>query len=178
MHRQKHLQYAVITIVGLAMVFMSVGFYAYAQISNIQNVSATSRPVHEIGFDAKSYLESEDSDAAIKKSIKQKHLDFSIALEQPGDSYAALINIVNSGNVDEVLSEIQMSEISEELAPYVDYRLTLEDEDYVGTSYNQSLVFEPGSSMRKQLFIMVEYKEDAPNIGPINLDLSAALKFE
>ena len=101
-----------------------------------------------------------------------------IHLEKPGDSYAALVNILNKGNVSETLTEIQMSPIDPALSEYVDYRINFEEEDYIGTSYNVNTVINRGQVGSSQMYITLEYKEDAKNIGPLDLDITAGLVFE
>ena len=176
MHRQKRLHYAVITVVCLALVFMSVGFVAYSHLVEEKNAAAIV-PVHQISFDADSYRESDTSVIATSKVIKEDSISFTITLDKPGDSYGAMINIVNDGNIDEYVKQVNMSSLDANIADYVDYHLTLDDEDYIGTSYNTGVYVGQGEENRKQLFISVEYKADAPNIGPLNLDLSASLDF-
>jgi hypothetical protein len=180
MHKQKRLQYAVVGVLGFALLFMSVGFVAYAQLVSGNSAFALRRveDVHNIGFNAESYDESDTSVAAIEKIITADELEFAIRLEKPGDSYAAKINVVNNGNVDEVLSEIDMNGLDESLADYVDYVIEYEDEDYIGTSYDVNSLIEPGKNNRKQMFVSARYKADAQNIGPLDLRLSTGLVFD
>ena len=180
MQKRKKLQYAVVGVLGFALLFMSVGFAAYAQIIDGNNVFALQQleDVHSVGFDAESYAESDSSIVATEKTITADELEFSVRLEKPGDSYAAKLNIINRGNVDELLTEIDMASLDESLADYVDYRVTFEDEDYIGTSYDVDTQIKPGINNRKQMFVTVRYKADAQNIGPLNLNLTAGLTFD
>jgi hypothetical protein len=155
---------------------MSVGFVAYSHLVEEKNAAAIV-PVHQISFDADSYRESDTSVIATSKVIEEDSIGFTITLDEPGDSYGAMINIVNDGNIDEYIKQVNMSVLGANIADYVDYHLTLDDEDYIGTSYNTGVYVGEGEENRKQLFISVEYKADAPNIGPLNLDLSASLDF-
>jgi hypothetical protein len=179
MQKQKQLQYAVIGVLGFALLFMTVGFAAYAQIAGASNASAISTvaPIHNVGFDADSYLESDTSKAAISKTIVNNNIDFQIKLDKPGDSYAALVNIENNGNVDESVDEIVMSEVPQQYADAIEYKIEYDDEYYIGTSYDVDSVIGRGGANRKQLFITVNYKNDAKNLGPIELILSAGIKF-
>lgn len=179
MHKQKQFHYAVISVLAFALLFMSVGFAAYAQLVNDDAFAMNSaNAVHNVGFDANSYQESESSVMAIEKTIEGNSLTAKLHLEKPGDSYAAVINIVNKGNTAETLSEIQMSQIAPELADYVDYRISFNDEDYIGTSYGVDTVINRGQVGRRQLFITLSYKENAQNIGPLDINISAGLVFE
>jgi hypothetical protein len=179
MQKRKQLQYAVVAVLGFALLFMTVGFAAYAQLVSKDSVSATtkSQVVHKAGFDAKSYLESDTSVAASEKTVALDEVSFSTRLEKPGDIYAAMVNIVNNSNVTEMLSKIEMSELSEEQAKLIDFRVSFDDEDYIGTSYDINTVFARGESGRKQMFITATYKEDAPDMGAQDLDLSVGLEF-
>ena len=159
---------------------MTVGFAAYAQLVSNNDASAmvNQNPVHRVGFDAESYLESDTSVVAREKSITPDEFNFAVRLNQPGDSYATVLNIVNTGNVDEILDEIQMTELDPQTAELVDYRISFDEEDYIGTSYNIGSIINRGSANRKQLFVTVEYKADAKNAGPLDLNLATRLVFE
>ena len=179
MHKQKRLHYAFIGVLSLALLFMAVGFAAYAHLVNNDAFAANSvNPVHNVGFDANSYQESDNSVAPTEKFISGKNFSAKVHLDKPGDTYAALINIVNKGNVDEVLDEIQMSKIDRSIADSIDYRITFNDEDYIGTSYDVATAINRGQIGSRQLFIQLSYKEDAQNIGPLDLDISTKLIFE
>lgn len=179
MQKRKQLQYAVVSVLGFALLFMTIGFAAYAQLTSKDAASAASRvtPIHKVGFDASSYLESDTSVVAAEKAISSDEINFTVNLSQPGDTYAAMLNIVNNGNIIETIDQITMNGLDESLADYVDFRLSYDDEDYIGTSYNVDSDINLGETGRKQLFVTVTYKEDAKNIGPLNLNLSAGLVF-
>ena len=179
MQKRKQLQYAVVGVLGFALLFMTIGFAAYAQLVGNDEAAAVSyaKPFHSIGLDADSYLESTTSIVPSEKTITSDEIAFKIRLAQPGDTYASVINIVNRGNVADVLAEIDMSELDEKYADIVDYRLTFNDEDYIGTSYGVNTAINYGENNREQLFITVTYK-DGQDVGPIDLDLSAGLVFE
>ena len=179
MHKQKRFHYAVIGVLGFALLFMAIGFAAYAQLVNNDAFAKNSvEAVHNVGFDAKSYQESDTSVTPIEKMISGDDFSAKIHLEKPGDSYAALVNILNKGNVSETLTEIRMSPIDPALSEYVDYRNSFEEEDYIGTSYNVDTVINRGQVGSSQMYITLEYKEDAKNIGPLDLDITAGLVFE
>lgn len=181
MQKQKQLQYAVVGVLGFALLFMTIGFAAYAQLTSLDIASATSTlaPVHKIGFEAGSYQESDTSIPALSKSIKSHSIDLSLKLEQPGDSYAALVNIVNDGNVDEILDGVRLSGIDESLANIVDFRVSLDDAVFIGDTDGINMKFSTGGvATREQAMITVEYRSDAENIGPLNLDLSAQISFK
>ena len=165
-------------MLGFALLFMTVGFAAYAQLVNTDTAAAVSyvKPIHKIGFDADSYLQSTTSVTPSEKTITKDEISFKVRLEHPGDTYAAVINIVNHGNVAEVLKEIDMTALDESVADKIDYRLTFNDEDYIGTSYGINSAINYGEYNREQLFITVTYK-DGPDAGAVDLDLSAGLVF-
>lgn len=178
MQKQKQLHYAVVGVLGFALLFMSIGFVAYAQILNSDSAAAISTPVYRsIGFDADSYQESDTSSPAILKTVNKDNIELTLQLDHPGDRYAALVNITNRGSVDEVLSEITMSELNADLQQYIDYHIEYDNEDYIGTSYGVDTAFLRGDINRQQMMLVAEYKENAPNVGPIYLELAAGLVF-
>ena len=178
MQKRKQFQYAVVGVLGFALLFMTIGFAAYAQLVSDDKAAAMSdfEVRHKVGFDASSYLQSEDSVTPSIKTITSDSIDFSIRLDKPGDTYAAVINVVNKSNVTEILDQIKMSPLADSVKDKVDYRITFDDEDYIGTSYEVNGTINRGESARKQMFITVTYK-DGKNAGPIDLDLSAGLVF-
>jgi len=107
MQKRKQLQYAVVGVLGFALLFMTIGFAAYAQLVSNDTASATSnfKAIHKVGFDADSYLQSEESVEPSVKTITGDTIDFSVRLEHPGDTYAAVINIVDE---KAMLSDINM----------------------------------------------------------------------
>ncbi len=181
MQRQKQLQYAVVGVLGFALLFMTIGFAAYAQLTSLDAASAIDAiaPVHNISFDATSYQESDTSVSALSKSIKQHSIDLSVKLAEPGDSYAALVNVVNSGTVDEILDSVHLNGLDESLVDIVDYRISFDNAVFTSNTDGVNINFPTGgASMREQMMITVEYREDAENIGPLNLDLTTRLSFK
>ena len=180
MHKRKQFHYAVIGVLGFALLFMAVGFAAYAQLINNDNASALGRSdaIHNVGFDANSYQESDNSIAPAEKVITSDELEVELRLTHPGDSYAAMINIVNTGNVPEVLSQIKMNELDQSIADHIDFHISFEDEDYIGTSYNVNAYIGRGQVGRRQMFIAATYKEDSQDIGPLSFKISTGLVFE
>ena len=171
MHKQRHLHYAVISVLGFALLFMTVGFAAYAQFASGNNVSAGSQYFRRVGFDAKSYIESDDSISPSTKTISKESFDFSVQLNQ-GEHYYAIINIANYGSDNEILDKITMSGLPEELAGKVDFRVSLSGEDYIGTTDGISLAVLRGDINRQQMFVTVSSQV------PVSLDLSVALGFD
>ena len=179
MQKRKQFQYAVVGVLGFALLFMTVGFAAYAQlVSNDTAAAISSRTTNrKAGFDADSYQQSTTSVTPIEKTISNNEIDFHVILEHPGDSYAAVINVVNNTDANELIDRINMSMLDDNNVDKIDYRITFDDEDYIGTSYDVNKVINRGEAARKQLFITVTYKEDAEDSGPADLNLFAELVF-
>lgn len=170
MHKQKHLHYAIITVAGFALLFMVVGFAAYAQFTSSNNVSADSRYVRSIGFDPDSYLESDSSVSPSSKTIGKKSLGVSLHLN-PGESYACVLNLVNNGSENELLQRIILEGLPPELADLVDFRVTLNADEYTETTENINLAVLRGELNRQQLFMTVTSR------ASVDLDLSVTLDF-
>ena len=176
--RNQQYQYAVIAVLGFSLFFMAIGFAAYLRFTSDLNASAlTAGLTQRAGFEAGSYQESDSSVTARAKTVRLHEIDFSIRLNK-GEHYAAMINIVNPDNADAVLKKLELSGLGN-YAGIIDYRISLDGEDYIGTTDDINLaVLRNGTTDRKQIFINVTYREDAKNIGPINLDLAAKLEFK
>ena len=177
MQKRKQLQYAVVGVLGFALLFMTIGFAAYAQLVSNDTASAASRTVsRNVGLDAESYLQSEDSVTPSSKTITKEKISLNVTLEHPGDTYAAVINVVNDGNVTETLNRIIMSELDKSIADKIDFHVSYDDKEYTETTYNINEDIDAGFGASKQLFIVAEYK-DGKDVGAINLDLDAKLAF-
>ena len=176
--RNQQYQYAVIAVLGFSLFFMAIGFAAYLRFTSDLNASAlTAGLTQRAGFEAGSYQESDSSVTARAKTVRLHEIDFSIHLNK-GEHYAAMINIVNPDNADAVLKKLELSGLGN-YAGIIDYRISLDGEDYIGTTDDINLaILRNGTTDRKQIFINVTYREDAKNIGPINLDLAAKLEFK
>ena len=172
MHKKKHLHYAIITVAGFALLFMTVGFTAYAQLTSSNKASANSKYYRDIGFDAGSYLESDNSISPSAKTVDRKSLNLSLHLN-PGESYASVLNLVNNGSDHELLQKIIMEGLAPELRDQVDFRVTLNGEDYIGTTEDINLAVLRNELNRQQMFVSVNSRAPAP----LDLNLSVALDF-
>ncbi len=175
--RNQQYQYAVVAVLSFAMLFMVIGFAAYVRFTGDLNASAlTAGLTQRAGFDAESYQESDSSVFARAKTVRPHEINFTIRLNK-GEHYAAVINIVNPDNADAILNKLELSSLGQ-YAGIIDYRLTLDDEDYIGTTDNINYaILRNGTGDRKQLFIQVDYPADAKISGPVDLDLFAKLEF-
>ena len=172
MHKKKHLHYAIITVAGFALLFMTVGFTAYAQLTSNNKASANSVYYRDLGFDAASYLESDSSVSPSSKTIDKQSLSISLHLN-PGESYASVLNLVNNGSDNELLQKIIMEGLGPELRDQVDFEVSLNGEDYIGTTENINLAVLRGELNRQQMFVSVTSRASAP----FDLNLSVALDF-
>ncbi|MBP5634046.1 hypothetical protein J6X13_03915 [Candidatus Saccharibacteria bacterium] len=167
MHKQKHLHYAIITVAGFALLFMTVGFAAYGQLVSGNSVAADSRYIRNIGFDAASYNESDTSVLPLARSIGKQSMKLSLHLN-PGETYASMINIVNNGSENELLQKIAIDGLP---ADGVDFRINLSGSEYRETTENIKLAFLRGELNRQQMFVTVEARESA------DLNLAIGLEF-
>ena len=167
MHKQKHLHYAIITVAGFALLFMTVGFAAYGQLASNNSAAADSRYIRNIGFVADSYNESDTSISPLARSIDKQSMALSLHLN-PGETYASMINIVNNGSENELLQKIAIDGLP---ADGVDFRINLSGSEYRETTENIKLAFLRGELNRQQMFVTIEARE------PIDLNFSIALEF-
>ena len=151
MHKHKRLHYAIITVAGLALMFMTVGFAAYVQLTSNNNASANSQYIRNIGFDAGSYLESDTSVVPSSKTISKKSLSVSLH--------------------NELLQKIILEGLPPELASVVDFRVSLNNEDYIGTTENINLAVLRGELNRQQMFVTVNSR------AAVDLNLSVTIDF-
>ncbi len=79
---------------------------------------------------------------------------FNADLNIPGDFYEFTVDIKNDGDVDAIINNVTISELSEEEAKYLTYTIQYENGDSIDT---RELV--PAKSLKK-LLVRLEFKKD------------------
>ncbi len=151
--------------------FLGVG-YAYlnnnltvSKAVNLANVS------WNIYFD-NIVIKEEKANVVLPATIKDKtSLDMNISLEKPGDIYSLNVDIVNTGEIDAILSEINKKNLTEKQQEYLDY--TVKYINNKDLNVNDKL---PRNS-RSTINITIKYKEQTVKTEDEELDLSLSLNY-
>ena len=142
MEKKRNSQTIIIAILAVAVLFMSVGFAAFAQTLNIQGnvrVEATTWSVH---WDNSSYSKASGSVDILNQSLtagssptlSNTDVTFGAKLEKPGDYAEFSINAINDGDFDAKLTSITLSPLTAAQSKYLTYTVTYNGTDYTETT--------------------------------------------
>lgn len=182
MQKQKNYQLAIIAVLAFAVLFMSVGFAAYAQSLNDNSSAAVANNKWSAHFDSSTFQIGEGSVKEATKTISDTSVEYTAKLEKPGDFYLFSIDVVNDGTFNAILNKLTMSALSEEQEKYLTYTVTYDGVEYNASAddINDALPVTTGAN-RKNVKVKVTYDQPAnaanlPKDG-ISVTLSAALDY-
>ncbi len=81
-------------------------------------------------------------------------ITYSVNLNTPGDFYEFTVDVVNSGSLDAMVSEVKGTELTDKQKKYLDYEVTYMD----GTKVNKNDKLSSGTT--EKLRIRLEFKKD------------------
>ena len=178
--KQKNYQLALIAILAFAVLFMSVGFAAYAQRLTINGTTTVAGNKWSVHFDKSTFEVSDDSVEETSKTIGDTSIEYSVRLAEPGDKFAFSVDVINDGSFDAILDKISMSSLSAAQQKYLRYSVAYGDTELDATTYtattsniNEALPYSSGSN-KKTVFVKVEYilPENASDLPADDVDLN------
>lgn len=179
MKKQKNFQLVTISVLVFAVLFMAIGFAAYAQTLKINGTVNVAKSKWSVHFVENQYQEEANSVAATNHSVGETNFSFTADLAAPGDYYAANIKVINDGTFNAILDSINMSTLSAEQAKYLTYTV-----EYGGTPFSASasgLNTALAVGQTVDVLVRVDYvqPDDAADLPQenINVNLSADLNY-
>ena len=179
MKKQKNFQLVTISVLVFAVLFMAIGFAAYAQTLRIDGTVNVAKSKWSVHFVENQYQVEANSVAATNHSVGETNFSFTASLAAPGDYYAANIKVINDGTFDAILDSINMSTLSAEQAKYLTYTVK-----YGGTTFNASasgLNTALAVGQTVDVLVRVDYvqPDDAADLPQedITVNLSADLNY-
>ena len=147
--------------------------YAYLssnlRLAGTANIAKTSWNIHfsNIKFD-----EGNVEATTPAKIVNDTTISLDVSLESPGDKYSFNVDVVNSGTIDAMLTEIFKTELTEEQQKYIEYTIKYFD----GNEIKEKDLLKKDS--KETLKIEIKYK-DGNNYAPndINAKLSFTLNY-
>lgn len=147
--------------------------YAYLssnlKLAGTANIAKTSWNIHfsNIKFD-----EGNVEATTPAKIVNDTTISLDVSLESPGDKYSFNVDVVNSGTIDAMLTEIFKTELTEEQQKYIEYTIKYSD----GNEIKEKDLLKRNS--KEILKIEIKYK-DGNNYTPndINAKLSFTLNY-
>lgn len=184
MQKQKNIQVALIGVLAFAVLFMSVGFAAYAQTLNINGAAAVGTNKWSVHFKENSLQE-------VAGSVDGENLtldtattaNFKVKLNKPGDYYAFSVDVINDGTFDAVLKSITMTQLAEAEAKLLKFSVSYDGTEYTSSATNLTdvLNYNTGNNA-KNVIVRVEYRSDiaADDLpaADTEVSLSVALGYE
>ena len=152
--RKKNKKYTLIILL-LLLVCVSIGYAALTTTLNINgntNIEKASWDIHFENLQVTDGSVSASVDASIDST--KTFIDYTILLQEPGDFYEFTVDMVNSGTIDAMISEVLKQGVSSDQEKYIEYSATysdgieLEEKDYLK------------SGERQNIKVRVKYRED------------------
>lgn len=94
--------------------------------------------------------------SATSSTLTDTDYTFTVQLDEPGDKFTATWDVVNDGNFDAVLNEINMSTLTAAQQLYLDYSITYKGTKYTSSNTGLALDLEVGDS--ETITLELEYK--------------------
>ena len=147
--------------------------YAYLssnlKLAGTANIAKTSWNIH---FSNIKFAEGNVGTTTPAKIVNDTTISLDVSLESPGDKYSFNVDVVNSGTIDAMLTEIFKTELTEEQQKYIEYTIKYSD----GNEIKEKDLLKRDS--KETLKIEIKYK-DGNNYAPndINAKLSFTLNY-
>ncbi|MBQ6461633.1 hypothetical protein IJJ36_04390 [Candidatus Saccharibacteria bacterium] len=188
-----------IAIFALAatVLFMSVGFAAYATTLNIggTNNVTVKKAVWDIHWAGKSgaspaetgtVTETKGADLGEVTRASDTSVTFTATLQKPGDEYEFTVDAVNAGTFNAGLTSVVLSDASAH-ANYLTYTVNYDSQTFDGTSGTTSFTPSPASTLaagaQKTATVNVKYiqpsnENQLPKDGDVTVTLTAAFNYD
>lgn len=175
----------IILFLLIAVILMTVGFATYAGFLNIDGTVTVKSNKWSIGFDAESYVESENSVSAKSKNITTDSYDFAVELAKPNTFYEATVNVKNEGTFVANVTKLEMeaklgtAALTDVEKKYFEYVVIYDGQTYTSSTGTVALPINPGQSKAltvKVRYLQPENSEDLPTTDK-TISVSGSLTY-
>ena len=144
-----------LVILLLLVVGISIGYAAITTTLNINGNTKIEKASWDVHFE-NLVLSEGIVDASVPAAIDSTKtvINYTINLAEPGDFYEFTVDIVNSGSIDAMISEVLKEGLSADQEKYIDYDVRYSD----GYDVLENDALNAGSS--RSLVVTVKYKEN------------------
>lgn len=153
---------------------LGVGYSTLNSSFGMEGALTTSANTWDIHFENLQYAE--DNVTASPVTITNNStLSFDVTLTNPGDKYEFTFDIENEGNLDALIHEIEMPNLTDVQKKYLIYSLTYDD----GTEIHEGDLLKPSEVKTVRVFIQyknLRYEESYPE-NDIYLSLTMAINY-
>ncbi len=180
MEKKKNTQLIIIGVLSFAILFMSVGFAAYAQNLTINGTTTFGSTKWSVHFDETpaNFVVTSGS-KEITKTLGGTSITYSTTLSAPGDFAEFTVPVINDGNFDATLKKIIMTTPSQ---AYVKYRVWYNGTEYASTDESLNIDLLHTSPNTASVKVRVEYVQptnstDLPTSGNVDVNLTVSLDY-
>ena len=179
MEKKKNGQLFIIGVLAVTILFMSIGFAAYAQTLNIGG-EVTVKPVKwSVHWDTTSFKKDAKSVDITQTEFTDTSYQFTATLTKPGDVAKFTIDAVNDGSFDANLTGITLSSI-ESYKDYLTYEVKYGDTTYTTTQTGLSTLLAKETG-KETVTVTVTYvaPEDSKKLpsNDVVVNLTAAFNY-
>ena len=124
MKKQKNLQIATLAVLAFAVLFMAIGFAAYAQTLKISGTVNVKKSAWSVHWDTEKFTPEAGSEEITRTEFANTQLTFQCTLPEPGKYCAFTIDAINEGTYDAKLSKVEMGITGDaNYANYLTYKI-------------------------------------------------------
>lgn len=151
MEKKRNSQTIIIAVLAVAILFMSVGFAAFATTLNITGKVQVEKASWDIHWDTNSFAKTADSvdilgtattgtgeeetiTAGSQPSLSGTDIAFGAILAKPGDKAEFTVNAINEGTFNAELQSITMSTLTAAEQKYLTYEITVDGQTYTSNA--------------------------------------------
>ena len=174
MDKRRHKKSNLLVLLLLLLVGIGIGYAFLTSNLNIKGSSDIKKAGWDVHFE-NLVLGSDNVTATKEAAIDENDkttVAYTIKLNKPGDKYEFTVDVVNSGNIDAVVSAVNKTGLTEEQAKYVEYTASYSD----GTDVAEEDELNVGDT--KNISVSVKYKTDLNPEDLPNEDKVLSLKLE
>jgi hypothetical protein len=172
MEKRRNGQTIVIAVLAVAILFMSVGFAAFAQTLNINGEVKVEPTKWSVHWDTSSYAKSANSVDIIGSDLStgsqptftNDTVTFGAKLAKPGDFAEFTIDAVNDGDFDAILNKVTLSSISAH-SEYLTYTVKVGNQTINTTTDNLNISLPAGDSSKVTVTVEVRYVQPNNTTG-------------
>ena len=190
MEKKRNSQTIIIAILAVAVLFMSVGFAAFAQTLNIQGNVTVEPTKWSVHWDTTSYSQTTGSVPVLNGSLTtgttptltNTDVTFGARLTKPGDFAEFSIDAINDGDFDAKLTSITLSPLTTAQSKYLTYTVTYNGVEYSATTTGLNISLPATGTNTVTVKVRVEYitpgqASELPTEAA-NITLSASFDYE
>ena len=190
MEKKRNSQTIINEILAVAVLFMSVGFAAFAQTLNIQGNVTVEPTKWSVHWDTTSYSQTTGSVPVLNGSLTtgttptltNTDVTFGARLTKPGDFAEFSIDAINDGDFDAKLTSITLSPLTTAQSKYLTYTVTYNGVEYSATTTGLNISLPATGTNTVTVKVRVEYitpgqASELPTEAA-NITLSASFDYE